>query len=166
MCQKLYFPTEDCSEAILIIVTAGLWDMFNMFGSHDLQQHGIDELELDRAKAICKQSLEDAARCTPLLLDHSYRQIQALLFLVSKQCITSINNQLTKIGTLSNTDVASVTGLVVFVGMRPTMPRSRLSLSELQQLRSRRWTKNHHFLDCLPNRPGTLSELWSESIFA
>ncbi|MCJ1233243.1 hypothetical protein MMC14_001198 [Varicellaria rhodocarpa] len=81
MCQKVYFPTEDCSTAFVTVVNSGLWKLFNNFGERDLHQHGLDELEFERARALCKRSLDDAARCTPLLLEHSYRQIQALLLL-------------------------------------------------------------------------------------
>lgn len=84
MCQKVYFPTEDCSIAFVIVVTSGLWAMFNNFGERDLNQFGLDELEFERAKALCKRNLDDTARCTPLLLEHSYRQIQALLLLVAE----------------------------------------------------------------------------------
>ncbi|KAF7513801.1 hypothetical protein GJ744_007852 [Endocarpon pusillum] len=81
MCQKVYFPTEDCSTAFVTVVICGLWKMFHNFGERDLHQHGLDELEFERARALCKRSLDDAARCTPLLIEHSYRQIQALLLL-------------------------------------------------------------------------------------
>ena len=87
MCQKVYFPTEDCSTAFVIVVISGLWVMFNNFGERDLHQHGLDELEFERAKALCKRNLDDAARCTPLLLEHSYRQIQALFSLVSQASV-------------------------------------------------------------------------------
>ncbi|KAL8768561.1 MAG: hypothetical protein Q9209_005246 [Squamulea sp. 1 TL-2023] len=81
MCQKVYFPTEDCSTAFVVVVISGLWAMFNNFGVPDMHQHGLDELEVEQARALCKRNLDDAARCTPLLLEHSYRQIQALLLL-------------------------------------------------------------------------------------
>ncbi|TKA64859.1 hypothetical protein B0A49_08003 [Cryomyces minteri] len=81
MCQKVYFPTEDCSTAFVTVVNSGLWAMFNNFGERDLHHFGLDELEFERARALCKRNLDDAARCTPLLLEHSYRQIQALLLL-------------------------------------------------------------------------------------
>ncbi|KAL8900767.1 MAG: hypothetical protein Q9207_005538 [Kuettlingeria erythrocarpa] len=81
MCQKVYFPTEDCSAAFVTVVISGLWAMFGNFGVRDLHQHGLDEVEFERAKALCKRNLDDAARCTPLLLEPSYRQIQALLLL-------------------------------------------------------------------------------------
>ncbi len=84
MCQKVYFPTEDCSTAFVIVVISGLWAMFNNFGERDLHYHGLDELEFERARALCQRNLDDAARSTPLLLEHSYRQIQALLLLVSR----------------------------------------------------------------------------------
>ena len=84
MCQKAYFPTEDCSAAFVTVVNAGLWAMFNNFEERDLRQHGLDELEFERARAICTRNLDDAARCSPLLLERSYRQIQALLLLVSR----------------------------------------------------------------------------------
>jgi hypothetical protein len=83
MCQKVYFPTEHCSTAFVTVVNSGLWKLFNNFGERDLQQHGIDGLETERAIALCKQSLDTAAHCIPLLLEHSYLQIQALLHLVS-----------------------------------------------------------------------------------
>lgn len=95
MCQKVYFPTEDCSTALVTVVNTGLWELFNNFEERDLRQHGIDELELERARAVCKRSLDNAARCTPLLLDHSYRQIQALLFLVSQACCRLVQRRLT-----------------------------------------------------------------------
>ncbi|KAK4993892.1 hypothetical protein LTR66_005307 [Elasticomyces elasticus] len=84
MCQKVYFPTEDCSTAFVTVVNAGLWNMFSNFGEGDLHQHGLEELEFERSRALCKRNLDDAARCTPLLLEHSYRQIQALLLLASR----------------------------------------------------------------------------------
>ena len=83
-CQKVYFPTEDCSPTFVTVVICGLWAMFNNFGDRDLHQHGLDELEVERARALCKRNLDDAARCTPLLLEPSYLQIQALLLLVSQ----------------------------------------------------------------------------------
>jgi len=83
MCQKVFFPIEDCSRAFVTVVIACLWELFSNFGECDLHQHGIDGLELERAKVICKRNLDDAVQCTPLLLNHSYRQIQALLLLVS-----------------------------------------------------------------------------------
>lgn len=94
MCQKVYFPTEDCSPAFVTVVICGLWKMFNNFGEHDLHQHGLDELEFERARALCKRSLDDAARCTPLLVEHSYRQIQALLLLVSRACVRLVKRGL------------------------------------------------------------------------
>ena len=90
MCQKVYFPTDDCSTAFVIVVNCGLWKMFNNFGERDLHQHGLDELAFERARALCKQNLDDAACCTPLLLEHSYRQIQALLLLVSQVSIKMV----------------------------------------------------------------------------
>lgn len=81
MCQKVYFPTEDCSTAFVIVAISGLWALFNNFGERDLHHHGLDELEFERARALCKRNLDDAARCTPLLLEHSIRQIQAMLLL-------------------------------------------------------------------------------------
>lgn len=87
MCQKVYFPIEDCSTGFVIVVNSGLWAMFNNFGARDLHQYGLDELEFERAKALCKRNLDDATRCTPLVLEHSYRQIQALLLLVGRACI-------------------------------------------------------------------------------
>lgn len=87
MCQKVYFPTEDCSTAFVTVVISGLWVMFNNFGQRDLHPHGLDKLELERARALCKRNLDDAARCTPLLLEHSYRQIQALLLLVGRASV-------------------------------------------------------------------------------
>lgn len=95
MCQKVYFPTEDCSTAFVTVVNCGLWKMFNNFGERDLHQHGLDELEFERARALCKRSLDDAARYTPLLLEHSYRQIQALLLLVSRACVRLVKHRLT-----------------------------------------------------------------------
>ncbi|KAL8784943.1 MAG: hypothetical protein Q9213_003685 [Squamulea squamosa] len=79
--RKVYFPTEDCSTAFVVVVISGLWSMFNNFGEADIHRHGLDGLEVEHAKALCKRNLDDAARCTPLLLEHSYRQIQALLLL-------------------------------------------------------------------------------------
>lgn len=87
MCQKVYFPTEDCSTAFVTVVISGLWVMFGNFGERDMHQHGLDKLEFERARALCKRNLDDAARCTPLLLEHSYRQIQALLLLVSRASV-------------------------------------------------------------------------------
>ena len=87
MCQKVYFPTEECSTAFVTVVNAGLWSMFNNFGERDLHQHGLDGLEVERAIALCKRSLDDAARCIPLLLEHSYKQIQALLLLVGRASV-------------------------------------------------------------------------------
>lgn len=87
MCQKVYFPTEDCSGAFVTVVISGLWAMFGNFGVRDLHKHGLDEPEFERAKALCKRNLDDAARCTPLLLEPSYRQIQALLLLVSRMAV-------------------------------------------------------------------------------
>ena len=95
MCQKVYFPAEDCSTALVTVVNAGLWAMFNNFGERDLHQHGIDELEFERARALCKRNLDHAARCTPLLLEHSYRQIQALLLLVSRASVKKVKRRLT-----------------------------------------------------------------------
>ena len=95
MCQKVYFPTEDCSTAFVIVVISGLWAMFNNFGERDLHQQGLDELEFERARALCKRNLDDAARCTPLLLEHSYRQIQALLLLVSRASVKMVKRRLT-----------------------------------------------------------------------
>lgn len=95
MCQQVYFPTEDCSTAFVTVVNSGLWTMFNNFGERDLHQHGLDEQEFERAKALCKRNLDDAARCTPLLLEHSYRQIQALLLLVSRASIGTVKCRLT-----------------------------------------------------------------------
>ena len=95
MCQKVYFPTEDCSTAFVIVLNSGLWAMFNNFGERDLHQHGLDELEFERAIALCKRNLDDAARCTPLLLEHSYRQIQALLLLVSRASVKMVKRRLT-----------------------------------------------------------------------
>jgi hypothetical protein len=83
MCQKVYFPTEDFSAAYVTVVHAGLWKMFNNFGAQDLHLHVLDELEFERSIALCKRCLDAAARCTPLILEHSYRQIQALLLLES-----------------------------------------------------------------------------------
>ncbi|KAL8746932.1 MAG: hypothetical protein Q9184_007679, partial [Pyrenodesmia sp. 2 TL-2023] len=51
MCQKVYFPTEDCSTAFVIVVISGLWALFSGFGERDLQQHGLDEQEFKHAKA-------------------------------------------------------------------------------------------------------------------
>ncbi|KAI9801894.1 MAG: hypothetical protein M1833_002208 [Piccolia ochrophora] len=62
MCQKVYFPIEDCSTSFNTVVNAGLWTMFNNFGERDLRQHGLDELEVERARALCKRNLDDAAR--------------------------------------------------------------------------------------------------------
>ncbi len=87
MCQKVYFPAEDCSTAFVIVVIAGLWAMFKNFEERDLHHHGLDELEFERARVLCKRNLDDAARCTPLVLEHSYRQIQALLLLVSRASV-------------------------------------------------------------------------------
>src|SRR3954465_15245086 len=87
MCQKLYFPIEDCSAAFVLVVVSCLWIMFNNFTDRDLRQHGLDKFEFEHAQAVCKQTLDDAARSTPLLLDHSYRQIQAILHLVRAKCI-------------------------------------------------------------------------------
>ena len=95
MCQKIYFPTEDCSTTFVTVVNSGLWTMFNNFGERDLHQHGLDELEFERAKALCKRNLDDAARCTPLLLEHSYRQIQALLLLVIQAFVKMVKRRLT-----------------------------------------------------------------------
>lgn len=95
MCQKVYFPTEDCSTTFVIVVISGLWTMFNNFGERDLHQHGLDELEFERARALCKRNLDDAAGCTPLLLEHSYRQIQALLLLVSRASVKMVKRRLT-----------------------------------------------------------------------
>ena len=94
MCQKLYFPTEDCSTAFVTVVNCCLWTMFNNFGERDLHQHGLDKLEFERATALCKRNLDDAARCTPLLLEHSYRQIQALLFLVCRASVKMVKRRL------------------------------------------------------------------------
>lgn len=84
MCQKLYFPIEDCCTAFVIVVNAGLWNLFNNFGPVDLHRHGLEELEFERARALCKRNLDDAVNYTPILLEPSYRQIQALLLLVSR----------------------------------------------------------------------------------
>ena len=94
MCQKAYFPTEDCSTAFITVVLCGLWKMINNFGEQDLHQHGLDELEFKRAKVLCRRSLDDAARSTPLLLEHSYRQIQALFLLVSRACVRIVKRLL------------------------------------------------------------------------
>ena len=101
MCQKVYFPTEDCSTAFVTVVNAGLWNMFNNFGERDLHQHGLDELDFERARALCKRNLDDAARCTLLLLEHSYRQIQALLLLVSPASVKMLKRRLTNSGLYS-----------------------------------------------------------------
>lgn len=82
MCQKIYFPTEDFSAAFVTMVNAGLWSLFHNFGERDLHQHGLDDLQVERARAICKRNLDEAARSTPLLLERSYTQIHALLLLV------------------------------------------------------------------------------------
>ncbi len=76
------------------MVNSGLWAMFNNFGERDRHQHGLDELEFERARALCKRNLDDAARCTPLLLEHSYRQIQALLLLVSRASVKMVERRL------------------------------------------------------------------------
>ena len=91
MCQKVYFPTEECSTAFVIVVHAGLWNMFGHFGERDLHQFGLDRLEFERARALCKRNLDAAARSTPLLLERSYRQIQALLLLVSRASVKTVS---------------------------------------------------------------------------
>lgn len=83
MCQKVYFPTEDYSRAFETVVNAGLWKLFNNFEDRDLYQHRIDKQDFEDARLACKNNLDETARSTPLLLDHSYIQIQALLLLVS-----------------------------------------------------------------------------------
>ena len=98
MCQKVYFPTEDCSSAFVTMVSSDLWKMFNNFGEPDLHQHGLNELDFERARAICKRNLDDAARCTRLLFEHSYRQIQALLLLVSRASVKVVKRRLKKNG--------------------------------------------------------------------
>ena len=94
MCQKVYFPTEDCSTAFVIVAISGLWALFNNFGERDLHHHGLDELEFERARALCKRNLDDAARCTPLLLEHSIRQIQAMLLLASRASVQMVKRRL------------------------------------------------------------------------
>lgn len=87
MCQKVYFPAEDCSTAFVTVVKCGLWRIFNNFAPRDVHQHGLDQLEFERAKALCKRSLNDTARRTQLVLAHSYRHIQALLLLVRQMSV-------------------------------------------------------------------------------
>lgn len=57
--------------------------MFDSFGECDLLQHKINKQDFEQAKMVCKRTLDTAVSCTPLVLDHSYTQIQALLLLVS-----------------------------------------------------------------------------------
>ncbi|KAL8916800.1 MAG: hypothetical protein Q9208_008339 [Pyrenodesmia sp. 3 TL-2023] len=71
MCQKVYFPTEDCSTAFVTVVISGLWALFGNFGVRDLHQHGLDEQEFERARALCKRNLDDAARCYHCLTSDS-----------------------------------------------------------------------------------------------
>ena len=69
MCQKLYFPIEDCSTAFVTVVNAGLWNLFNNFGQADRRRHGLEDLEFERARALCKRNLDEAISRTPLLLE-------------------------------------------------------------------------------------------------
>ena len=71
----------------MVMVNVGLWKVFTNFGERDLVQHGIELREFDQAIAVCRRNLDNAVCYTPLLLDHSHMQIQALLFLV---CPTSL----------------------------------------------------------------------------
>ena len=67
----------------MMVVNSALWRLFGNFEERDLRQHGLERLDNERARELCRRNLDDAARCTPLLLEHSYRQIQALLLMVS-----------------------------------------------------------------------------------
>ena len=67
----------------MTVVNVCLWKLFDSFGERDLRQHRIDKQEFEEAKTVCKRTLDEAVRCTPLLLGHSYTQIQAMLLLVS-----------------------------------------------------------------------------------
>ena len=87
MCQKIYFPIEDSSTALVTVVNSALWKLFGNFEERDLHQHALDRLEVERAKELCEKNLDNVARCTPVVLAHSYRQIQALLLLASRVII-------------------------------------------------------------------------------
>lgn len=95
MCQQVYFPTEDHSTAFVIVMMAGLWELLHNLGHDNVRQQGISESEIEDAKSLLKHSIDDAARSMPLLLDHSYRQIQALFLLVSRVQKTTIVPKLT-----------------------------------------------------------------------
>ena len=83
MCQKAFFPIENLSPEFMTVTNVCLWKLFANFGERDLRLHQIDAHEFEQAKMVCKRTLDTAVRSTPLLLDHSYIQIQAILLLVS-----------------------------------------------------------------------------------
>lgn len=88
--QRAYFPTEDCSHALFTLVNLGFYYILQDFDRRDLLQHGLSETDIDAAIALCRGNAEVMARSTPLLLEHSHEQIQALLFMVSTMWYMSL----------------------------------------------------------------------------
>lgn len=82
MWQSLFFPTENYSSAYMIVANCGLWKLLKNLEEHEFYQQDDEQAEYTNARSICEQNLEKAAAALPLLLEHSYIQIQALSLLV------------------------------------------------------------------------------------
>ena len=135
-----------------MVVNSALWKLFDNFEERDIHQHGLDRLEVERARGLCKRNLDDAARFTPLLLEHSYRQIQALLLLVSWMFVIIMERRLIKFKKVffPAGDITAVLGPLIRIGQRAFMPRRRLSLFNGQQLRIPGPAENRNILGRFP----------------
>lgn len=86
-CQRVYFPTEGYTQGMVCLINCMLYNLWTDLHPDDRARE-FDEQQVERNIAICRANVEDAGRNTPLVLEHSLEQIQALLMLVSASVLS------------------------------------------------------------------------------
>lgn len=87
LCRVVYFPTEDCSDALFLIVNAGL---YNVFIEHLSTMNDVAEKELTvQYLDMCKANLETSLVNMPLFLSTKIENVQALLLGVCRHLTCS-----------------------------------------------------------------------------
>ena len=77
LCQRVYFSTEDYSDAIFILVNAGLYYIFVEQGFNSKDPTAKSQYHVYRQ--MCQVNLETALSRLPLLLPGKSESIEALL---------------------------------------------------------------------------------------
>ena len=82
LCQNIYFPAEDYSIAVWIIVHCGLFYLFVHCEKDDYAQLGLTSEEVDGVRKQCATNADSATQRLRLCTDPSMETTEALMLAV------------------------------------------------------------------------------------